>query len=36
MPLGSLMDQIEIYKQWNGITQPKKYLTIDDIIPEGV
>jgi len=33
MPLGHLMDQIEVHKQYTGISKPKKVLTIDDIIP---
>jgi len=33
MPLGHLLDQWEIYKQFNGISKPKKVITIDDIIP---
>nr|DAO66370.1 MAG TPA: hypothetical protein [Caudoviricetes sp.] len=36
MPLGHLLDQIEIYKQFNGLSKPKKELTIDDIIPVGL
>lgn len=36
MPLGYLLDQIEVYKQFNGLAKPKKELTIDDIIPVGM
>ena len=36
MPLGHLLDQIEIYKQLNGLSKPKIELTIDDIIPVGL
>nr|DAH94386.1 MAG TPA: hypothetical protein [Caudoviricetes sp.] len=33
MPFGELLDQIEIYKQMNGISKPKADLTVDDVIP---
>ena len=36
MPLGHLLDQWEIYKQFNGITKPKVDKTIDDVIPFGI
>ena len=36
MPLGHLLDQIEIYKQVNGLAKPYKKITIDDIIPFGL
>lgn len=35
MPLGHLLDQIEIFKQFHGMSKPKQELTIDDIIPVG-
>jgi hypothetical protein len=35
-PLGHLLDQIEIYKQFHGMSKPKQELTIDDIIPVGL
>ena len=33
MPLGHLLDQIEIYKQFYGLAKPKREVTIDEIIP---
>ncbi len=36
MPIGALMDQWEVYRQFNGISQPHKAATIDDVIPMGV
>ena len=36
MPIGHLLDQWEIYKQFNGITKPKSMNTIDNIIPCGI
>ena len=33
MPLGHLMDQIEIYKQFHGLAKPKKEVTIDEVVP---
>ena len=33
MPIGGLLDQWEIHKQFNGITKPKRELFIDDVIP---
>lgn len=33
MPFGELLDQIEIYKQMNGISKPKRDNFIDDVIP---
>ena len=36
MPLGHLLDQWEIYKQFHGIAKPKTVKTIDDVIPFGI
>jgi len=36
MPLGHLLDQWEIYKQFNGLAKPKRELYIDEIIPNGI
>jgi hypothetical protein len=36
LPLGLFLDLWECHKQYNGISKPKKILTIDDIIPEGI
>lgn len=36
MPLGELMDQWEIHKQFMGWAKPKHEVFIDDIIPEGI
>lgn len=36
MPLGSLLDQWEVYKQFNGLTKPKREVFIDDVIPAGI
>ena len=36
MPIGDLLDQWEIYKQFNGISKPKREHFIDEIIPEGI
>ena len=36
MPLGHLLDQIEIYKQFHGIAKPKIEVTIDEVIPAGL
>lgn len=33
MPLGHLLDQWEIYKQWNGLSKVKQVFGIDDVIP---
>ena len=34
MPLGALLDQWEVYKQYNGLTKIKVEKFIDEIIPE--
>lgn len=36
MPLGLLLDLLECHKQYNGLANPKRDLTIDDIIPYGL
>jgi len=36
MPLGHLLDQWEIYMQFNGMTKPKREHFIDDVIPAGI
>jgi hypothetical protein len=36
MPLGHLLDQIEIYKQFHGLARPKREAMIDEVIPAGL
>jgi hypothetical protein len=36
MPIGELLDQWEIHKQFTGIAKPKLEFFIDDIIPMGI
>ncbi|MEA4974097.1 MAG: hypothetical protein VB119_13160 [Candidatus Metalachnospira sp.] len=36
MPIGQLLDQWEIYKQWSGMSKPKHEYFIDEIIPAGI
>ena len=36
MPLGELLDQWELYKQFHGIAKPKKEHFIDEVIPYGI
>jgi hypothetical protein len=36
MPIGHLLDQWEIYKQFNGLSKPKREYYIDEIIPNGI
>jgi len=36
MPIGHLLDQWEIYKQFNGLAKPKRTYYIDEIIPPGI
>lgn len=36
MPLGHLLDQWEIYKQFNGLAKPKRIYDIDEVIPQGI
>lgn len=36
MPIGYLMDLWECHKQFIGISKPKEYLSIDNLIPYGL
>jgi len=36
MPIGHLLDQWEVYKQFNGLAKPKREYYIDEIIPNGI
>lgn len=36
MPVGSLLDQWESYKQFHGIAKQKVVLKIDELIPTGI
>lgn len=36
MPIGELLDQWELYKQWHGLSKPKVEHYIDDVIPSGI
>ncbi|MDD4431616.1 MAG: hypothetical protein PHF61_09485, partial [Bacteroidales bacterium] len=36
MPIGHLLDQWEIYRQFHNLTKPKRELYSDDIIPHGI
>ena len=36
MPIGHLLDQWEIYKQFHGISQPKREHFIEEVIPFGI
>jgi len=36
MPIGHLLDQWEIYKQFNGLAKAKREYYIDEIIPNGI
>lgn len=36
MPLGALMDQWEVYRQFNGLAKPLGTVTIDAVIPQGI
>jgi hypothetical protein len=36
MPLGHLLDQWEIYKQFNGLAKAKRIYYIDEVIPQGI
>jgi hypothetical protein len=36
MPIGHLLDQWEIYKQFHGLSQPKREHFIEEVIPFGV
>ena len=35
MPVGELLDQWEIHKQFTGISKPKREVFIDEVIPYG-
>ena len=35
MPLGALLDQWEVYKQFQGIVKPAMECYIDNTIPQG-
>lgn len=36
MPIGHLLDQWEIHKQFTGISKPYEEKTIDDVLPIGM
>ena len=36
MPFGLLLDLNECHKQYKGWAKPKREMSIDDIIPEGI
>ena len=36
MPLGDLLDQWEIYRQFNGLAKAKVERDIDDVVPIGI
>jgi hypothetical protein len=36
MPVGDLLDQWEIHKQFTGMAKPKREYFIDEIIPMGI
>ena len=36
MPFGALLDQWEVYRQFNGLAKPLGAVSIDDVIPEGI
>jgi len=36
MPIGHLLDQWEIYKQFNGMAKPKREHFIEEVIPDGI
>ena len=36
MPLGHLLDQWEVYKQFNGMAKAQREWDIDDVVPAGV
>jgi len=36
MPIGHLLDQWEVYKQYHGLSRPKREYGIDEIIPYGI
>ena len=36
MPLGGLLDQWELYRQFHGMAKPRVERDIDDLVPMGV
>jgi len=36
MPLGDLLDQWEIYRQFEGIARKRQELCVDEAIPTGI
>ena len=36
MPIGGLLDQWEIHKQFTGMAKSKREVSIDEIIPMGI
>ena len=36
MPIGDLLDQWEVYKQYNGMAKSKQDTIIDNVIPVGI
>ena len=36
MPIAHLLDQWEVYKQFNGLARAKREYFIDEIIPNGI
>jgi hypothetical protein len=36
MPLGHLLDQWEVYKQFHGLSKAKREWFVDEIIPYGI
>ena len=36
MPLGALLDQCEVYKQFHGLTKEKLEIFIEGLIPQGL
>jgi hypothetical protein len=36
MPIGHLLDQWEVYKQFNGLAKAVREYYIDEIIPNGI
>jgi hypothetical protein len=36
MPIGHLLDQWEVYKQYHCLAKPKREYGIDEIIPYGI
>jgi len=36
MPLGHLLDQWELYRQFHGMAKEKREYGIDEVIPDGI